>query len=519
MSTLNRAKERKESQKARHLRKFRQRILRERRRQEGQPSRSHTTRPNRTSPYQDVTEEQQARSEALLEHARLIRRELPVLLKGLSKIPDPRNPKLITHKITCLFVYGILMFVLQTGSRRKSNEILSAPAVAKTLQQLFPDLETIPHHDALQRLLARIDVQGIEQAQLKLARELIREKKFQDYRVSGRYLIAIDGTQKLVRDELISDQWLCREVGDQKNKRLQYYLMVLEANLVLSSGVSIPLISEFVDYTQGDTAADKQDCEQRAFMRLTDRLKSAFPHLPITVLLDGLYPTGPVMKRCKKFKWQFMITLKEGNLPYVWQEWEGIRKLQGQECRYSQQYKGRTQTFQWVNDIDYRFGKDKRERITVHAVVCDESWQEIDETGELVTRQVRFAWVSDQPFCCKTVHSRCNLGARNRWGIEESFQVEKHHGYNYEHLYAENWNAMRGYHYLMRIGHLLNVLAELSVNLAAFFHERGTQGFIEFVRTTLQGLWLQGEDLQGKVARPYQLRLLYRMPEVPVEIG
>ena len=43
--------------------------------------------------------------------------------------------------------------------------------------------------------------------------------------------------------------------------------------------------------------------------------------------------------------------------------------------------------------------------------------------------------------------------------------MEKHQGYNYEHCYAYDWNVMRGYHYLMRIGHLLNVLAALSVKI------------------------------------------------------
>lgn len=53
------------------------------------------------------------------------------------------------------------------------------------------------------------------------------------------------------------------------------------------------------------------------------------------------------------------------------------------------------------------------------------------------------------------VHERCNLGARHRWGIETGFLVEKHHGYSYEHCFAYHWNAMKGYHALMRLAHLL----------------------------------------------------------------
>jgi hypothetical protein len=60
------------------------------------------------------------------------------------------------------------------------------------------------------------------------------------------------------------------------------------------------------------------------------------------------------------------------------------------------------------------------------------------------------------------VHTRCNLGARYRWGIEGAFLVEKHQGYSYEHAFAKPWNAMKGYHYLMRLAHLLNTLGALT---------------------------------------------------------
>ncbi len=48
---------------------------------------------------------------------------------------------------------------------------------------------------------------------------------------------------------------------------------------------------------------------------------------------------------------------------------------------------------------------------------------------------------------------------------------------------------MRGYHYLMRIGHLLNVPAAFSSKLIKIVKEKGLQGFIRFVRQTLSGRW------------------------------
>lgn len=496
-----------------------QKSLRALKRAELKKPRSHTTRPNCTCDYESVEEEKQARTEATVEHARIIRAQLPVLLRKLSKIPDPRKPILIKHKLTCLMVYGILMFVLQTGSRRKTNEKLTAPAMKEQLLRLFPDLESIPHHDTLCRLLERIDVDQIEAALVALVRDLIREKKFADHLIEGCYPIAIDGTQKLVRALPLDERWLEREVGSDGSKKKQYYVYVLEANLVLANGLTLPLVSEILDYTKGDSEREKQDCEQRAFHRLANRLKQYFPHLPILLLLDGMFTVGPVMEECRRYKWHYMIVLKDGNLPQVWQEYQGLKKLLSDEERHSQIWGDRKQQFHWVNQIEYDYGRNRKKRLILHMVVCEESWEEIDETTALpVVKQLRHAWISDLPFSRKTVHKRCNLGGRHRWSIEEGILVEKRQGYNYEHCYAYNWNAMRGYHYLMRIGHLLNVLAAYSTKLIEVVKEKGPVGFIEFVRSTLSGLWLDGSVVQSRLERHFQLRLVLKNRFIPIAL-
>ncbi len=86
--------------------------------------------------------------------------------------------------------------------------------------------------------------------------------------------------------------------------------------------------------------------------------------------------------------------------------------------------------------------------------------------------------------------------------------MEKRCGYHYEHCFSYNWNAMKGYHYLMRIGHLLNVLVAFSAKLVKIVKEKGLQGFIRFIRQTLSGRWLDGPEVQRRLRQPFQLRLL-----------
>jgi len=464
--------------------------------------------PNGICPYESTDEEQQARQEALTEQMRVMRSQLPILLRWLSKIPDPRCPKKIKHGLRMLMIYGVLMFVYQMGSRREANRKMTRPQFQANLKLFFPELETLPHHDTLNRLLSVIDVEEIMAAHAELIRQLIRKKKFQRYLLENSYPIAIDGSQKLVRRELLSEQWLEREVKKGEERVEQYYVYVLEASLAFPNGMTIPLLSEFLDFTKGDSTQEKQDCETRAFCRLAARLKREFPRLPFFVLLDGLYPNGPIMRICDRNRWRFMMVLQDGSLPSVWEEFRGLKDLQ-RENQLKQPWGDRRQEFRWVNDIEYEYGSGKsKRRRDVHLVVCEEHWDEIDnKTGKQVRRSSRHAWLCSEPLHRRDVHTRCNLGGRHRWAIESGFLVEKRHGYNYEHCFSFDWKAMKGYHYLMRLAHAVNVLAQYSAALLQTLRSLGVRGFIEFIRETLAGPWLNPTWVRERLAVPFQLRL------------
>ena len=481
--------------------------LRERQQAAGLEPRRPPALPNRKSDYETVEEEQKARQEATQAQLQVMRQMLPILLRRLAKIPDFRNPKKLKHKLTVLMIWGILLFVYQMDSRRQANQKLTRPMFLENLRAFLPELESCPHQDTLNRLLAGIDVDQIEAALVELVRRLIRKKKFLRFLIQNGYPVVFDGTQKHRRSELLGEQWLQRQVGKEGEKKTQYTVYVLEASLAFQNGMVLPLLSEFLDYTEGDTSQNKQDCELKAFYRLAARLKRLFPRLPILVLGDGLFANGPVMELCRKNNWDFMIVLQDDSLPSVWEEVHGLRELQ-EKNQLDRTWGDRRQHFWWVNEIEYRFGTNQRKRQTVHVVVCEEAWEEIDDATNLpVTKTSRHVWLSSKQLNHGNVHKRCNLGARHRWGIEEGILVEKCHGYHYEHVLSHDWNAMRGYHYLMRIGHALNILAQYGAALIGLVQTLGVRGFIDFVRETMAGPWLNVEQVREALAKPYQLRL------------
>ncbi len=452
-------------------------------------------------------EEERAEREKLTTHfVEALGTQLPALFSSLSRIKDFRNPKKLKHQLHMVLFYGILCFVLQMPSRRAANRELTGPVLLEHLRQLFPEIESLPHQDTLNRILSGVEVESLQETHVEMIRRLVRKKKFHRWLVSDCYPVAVDGTQKAVRRDQVNESWLQRRINaDTDKESTQYYVYVLEACLCFHNGLRLPLMTEFLNYAEGDTDKNKQDCETKAFHRLARRLKVAFPKLRIMVLLDGLYPNGPILKTCHDNNWQFMIVLQDKSLPSVWEEFYALRKLEtGNELNRT--WWNRHQHFFWVNRIDYRYGPNHKHKQIIHLVVCEERWEEIDENGQVVEKQSRHAWLSSKAVTKQNVHERCNLAARHRWGIESALLVEKRQGYQYEHLFSFNWNAMKGYHYLMHMGHALNALARYSSALAAVVREKGVRGFIQYLRGTLVNPWLNPQSLHERLNPTAQLR-------------
>jgi hypothetical protein len=522
MSKLSRRPNREAIKKQRKDQKQQQIILRETQIAQGLHPQSHASHSNATSRYQSIEEEQEGRIDAVTEQMRIMKSQLPQLLKRLNQMTDPRNPKKMKHSLSLLMLYGLLMFVFQLSSRRQVNREMTQPQFKQNLHLIFPELDDLPHADTLFRLLSKIEVDQIEESLIDLIKRLIAKKKFKRFLINNCYPVAIDGTQKMPFKPLWCEQLLQRKNKKSKSTEqssdpidphteteepdsYQYYVYVLEANLSFQNGMVIPLLSEFLEYEQGDRENNKQDCEQRAFERLAKRLKKYFPKLPILLLLDGLYANGPIMMQCNKYHWQFMIVLKDNCLSTVWGEFNSLRIL-SPENSHQMSWGVRHQQFMWVNGIEYYFGTNDYKSITIHVVTCYEEWEEVNKNAESVTMCSRHAWVSSRPLYANNLHDRCNLGARYRWGIEACILVEKHQGYHYEHCFALDWQAMKGYHYLMRLAHVFNTLARFSSVLAKFFQQLGVRGFITFVYNTFTGPWLNSAEVKARLSQPFQLR-------------
>jgi hypothetical protein len=405
--------------------------------------------PANLSPTVDPAVEEQAQAsvlKTLLATAQHFFGSFTDLFAGVS---DPRQPALVTYPLAAVLFAGLLMFVCRLGARRQIGLMFrdNAPSASK-FEALF-QVAGCPHGDTLNATFSRLQPPELQAVVTGLTETLIRCKVLYPERLLDQYyLVAIDGTGVLVFAERHCAQCLTRT----RDGVTIYYHPILEAKLVTATGFAFSLMTEFIE-NPGEHPT-KQDCELNAFYRLADRLKQRFPRLPLCLLLDSLFAGGPTFTRCEQYGWKYLITLQDGDLPSVHQDFEALTRLAPENrLRFiPSSYPPVTQDFRWMNDLPYVDTERRAHRLSV--IDCLET---APLNGQPHT--TRFRWVSNFNVTAQKVISLANQGGRLRWKIEnEGFNVQKNGGYALEHAYTQNPTAAKVFYFLLQIAHLLSQL-------------------------------------------------------------
>lgn len=372
-----------------------------------------TAAHNRKCTYSTIEEERIARGDILAEQLKSWRAMLPLLIKRFSKIPDPRNPSKIKHKITVLMMFGLFAFIFRMKSRREMNRELTGAAINENLRKLFPELNSIPHADTVARLLKSIDPKHIEKSHILLIKDLIHKKKFQKLLIHDCLPISIDGTQKLYRDGLRQDEcWLQRTVGKEGDDNKQQYIYTVEANITLKNGLNIPLMTEYLFFTsdQFTNPRCKEDCEVVAFERLAERLKQYFPRLKMIFFMDALYATQAVMGILHNNHWEYIISLPKNKLKDFANLLKGNKELR-QPIPHQPYYRKRYQEFYWQNNVVWGY----EWQLSLSLVACLERYEEANpKTGDIEIKYSEHCWISSINTTIKNVHELYNLGGRKK---------------------------------------------------------------------------------------------------------
>jgi hypothetical protein len=410
-------------------------------------------------------------------YIRLLHFILPGILVLVSRLEDPRNEAKVVHPLPLLMLYGILMFLSHIPSRRAANREIGGSKATGLIEWLLGEFERVPHADTLARLLAGIEENSLEEQYEELIRMFIKSDAFRDIN-PGRFIVLADGSYKFSRDHMWDGKTLSRNAGDVEKER--YFAGMLESVLLLPNGMVLPLLTEPMENGESLDGNGKQDCETKAFKRLAVRLEKLLGKGCVTIVVDGLYATGPVISLCKNNSWEYMIALKSDCLKSVWEEFEGLRKIE-QDNTYNTYWGDRVQQYTWSNDIEYIYGKNHK-KLSLNVVECIETWVELNprKNGKPPSQQqTYYAWLSSAMVTDQNVFKLCTEIARGRWKIENHFLTLKHQGYQYSHCFSYNWNAMKGFHTLAKFANFVNVLISSSEYMTQYIRGEGIRYSIE----------------------------------------
>jgi len=402
-----------------------------------------------------------------------IRHFWPEFSLWLDSVPDSRFSPLIIYHKRFLIWWGLSLYLFQLASRRQLDFDLDARGtqVLHNLNRLAQtEQETRPVHDTLDHFLGHTGAAPYAWLRTCMLRRLIRRKVLDAARLQGRLVVVLDAT-----GHLAFRQPHCPHCLIYRHATHTVYLhQVLEAKLLGPAGLTLSMATAFIENSDSNAAlsgeAHKQDCELKALSRLLPQLRRDFPQLLVCLSGDSLYACGRTLQLAKDYHCNYVLTFKPGHMPAVWEDFQGLLKLDPENTLERSTPEGVHQVYRWVHGLSYRDDQERTWRF--NAIECKETVH-----GETTT----FAWITDLEVNAHKVEDVATKGGRHRWHIEnQGFNRQKNSGFNLEHAFSIDPEKLKAYYYLLQIAHMILQLVEagsLLRNLAAEFGRTPMQLF------------------------------------------
>ncbi len=365
----------------------------------------------------------------------------------MNGLPDPRRQDLCRYSGAHLWWQPLGTFLSRAGSRNAFDENRNTGATPWNVGLLcgqpaddprFDGQPTVTCSDNAARHAGRVAPEAVAEIPLWMIRTLLQRRLFDGARLFDHwYLFLVDGTlQEPCRKGFAADG----KTGGGGDARYRYVLQVL---LLGPDGTAFPVLHEAVDVH--DPVREKEDCELKAFLRLSRRLKDAFPRLPICLVGDALYACQTVVARCQQSGWRYLLTLKEGRQPTTWQE-----VLQLLPRNRANTVRTRLGAGALAGRLDARW---------IEAVMLGPLETNVllageltDETATLFVYMTNFARLTPERVLALTGAGR----ARHR--IEDHFNTEKNHGIGLEHVFCAEATAAKNYYTMMQVAQIIWVV-------------------------------------------------------------
>ena len=362
----------------------------------------------------------------------IILKYFPQLLNMFENLTDVRNQSYVTYKMKTICVTRLFGFLCGlTTMTDISSDVFNTDNCIKNLSKICgQNIEEIPYWETIQDVFININTDELRNIQKYIVKALIRSNMFDKYRFNGCFQLLFDGTGLSNHDYNLNNNCLTRK---HKDGKISYYKYVLECKLVVGN-IVISLDSEFIENEKMLTDKQKQDCETNAFKRMIKRIKKNYPKYKF-IITGGLYATTPIIKICKKYKWNYIFNLKPDRLKEINETFEDNINYQN-ETTHQDYYLSTNIKYKGITLSAFKYIETKKKKTTI------------------------FRYISDLEIKDSNIKEIVSMG-RKRWKIEnEGFYTQKHRTFNISHLNSRNDTAMKNHYFFIQFAHTIRQLLE-----------------------------------------------------------
>lgn len=265
----------------------------------------------------------------------------------------------ILYKFTTLIYAALVSCCVGVSVVHKTaSEFLFPDAIANLRYLTGDDLDMWPNYQTIGDAFGKADksvLSKFEKVSQKCFRKLIHSGRYHA-RTAWGYHVVLDGTDIAFFTEKHCDHCLTATYDKgTKNEKTFYFHKMLVARAYIAPGLSVVIGAEPISNMGSDTS--KQDCENKAAIKLLKRIKASFPEMHFLIGGDALYANKTFIRLCICNHWNYLFTVKRGAQPTLCDEFDRFRELgllDSAEISYDKE----TGTAHWSNEMEVILGSD-----------------------------------------------------------------------------------------------------------------------------------------------------------------
>lgn len=140
---------------------------------------------------------------------------VPKILKYIDEIKDPR--KTYDYSMRYLIMSEMLMFLSEGKSQRFTETAYNDTKYLENISKMIKEkIEKIPDAEIYTNVFSKMEKEEIEKFQYKINYDMIRNKIYDDWKILGKYNLALDASRFQKAHYEISPEWL-HETKDRKD--------------------------------------------------------------------------------------------------------------------------------------------------------------------------------------------------------------------------------------------------------------------------------------------------------------